>query len=151
MENSQEEPKNKISIGLVVSKSHLQENRLFPDETKREIPEAPYYLLVFISRERDVKMSCLPTDISDIKKILINLKEFSPNLVKGISKVMNQMQLSKDILHTTGLCYEMENCFYETYLLGEKLQGDFIEKLKQEFLSVPKILNVNIETINVLT
>ena len=114
--------KNKISIGKILSKEDFR-STIFPEEVKYEINEAPYYLLIFISREDSIKISCFPAHTQNIKKILIKLIEFSPDLVKGISTVLNELNLSRDILHTTGICYELENCFYETYLLGFAIAG----------------------------
>lgn len=143
------EEKNKISVGMIITNEELNNNRIFPSEIKEEILSSPYYLLIFISREDVVKISCFPTKKNNIKKILIKLKEFSPDLVKGISNVLNELNLSKDILHTTGLCYEMEKCFYETYLIGDTIDSGQlnVETLKNKFMSVAKVINVLIEDI----
>ena len=140
--------KNKISIGKILSKEDFNAT-IFPEEVKDEINDAPYYLLIFISREDSIKISCFPTQTQDIKKILIKLTEFTPDLVKGISTVLNKLNLSKDILHTTGICYELENCFYETYLLGNSLDSGetSINAIKEKFLAIDKIVNIVIEDI----
>ncbi len=141
--------KNKISVGLIISKEELNKNPMIPEEILKEIIETPYYLLIYISREDVVKISCFPTKTNNIKKILISLKEFSPDLVKGISTVIKDLNLNKKILHTTGLCFSMENCYYETYLLGDSISDEIsvIESIKDKFLAVPKILEVKIEII----
>jgi len=143
------EEKNKISVGMIITNEELNNNRIFPSEIKEEILSLPYYLLIFISREDVVKISCFPTKKNNIKKILIKLKEFSPDLVKGISNVLNELNLSKDILHTTGLCYEMEKCFYETYIMSDTIDSGQlnVETLKNKFMSVAKVINVLIEDI----
>jgi len=143
------EEKNKISVGMIITNEELNNNRIFPPEIKEEILSSPYYLLIFISREDVVKISCFPTKKNNIKKILIKLKEFSPDLVKGISNVLNELNLSKDILHTTGLCYEMEKCFYETYIMSDTIDSGQlnVETLKNKFMSVAKVINVLIEDI----
>ena len=140
--------KNKISVGLIITKNDL-DSTLFPEEVKAEIITSPNYLLIFISREDSIKISCFPTGTENIKKILIKLIEFSPELVKGISTVLNDLNLSKDILHTTGICYELENCFYETYLNGDALNsGNFsLEEVKQKFMSISQVVNVIMEDI----
>lgn len=147
METNNSSQKNKISIGLIINNDELSKNPIFPSEIKEEILESNYYLLIFISREDVVKISCFPTKNKNIKKILIKLKEFSPDLVKGISNVLNELNLSKEILHTTGLCYEMEKCFYETYLIGDMLDTGklTVDIIKQKFMSVANVLNVMIE------
>ena len=146
--NNSIKQKNKISIGKILSKDDFK-STIFPGEVKNEINDAPYYLLIFISREDSIKISCFPTQTQDIKKILIKLTEFTPDLVKGISTVLNELNLSKDILHTTGICYQLENCFYETYLLGDFLDsGEIsINAIKEKFLAIDKIVNVVIEDI----
>ncbi|MFX0075932.1 MAG: hypothetical protein ACFE96_10850 [Candidatus Hermodarchaeota archaeon] len=148
--NNSVKQKNKISIGKILSKEDFNAT-IFPDEVKYEINEAPYYLFIFISREDSIKISCFPAQTQNIKKILIKLIEFSPDLVKGISTVLNELNLSRDILHTTGICYELENCFYETYLLGDSLDSGTIsiEAIKNKFMAIDKIVNVVIEDIPV--
>jgi hypothetical protein len=152
METDNSNQKNKISIGLIINKDELSKNPIFPSEIKEEIQDSPYYLLIFISREDVVKISCFPTKNNNIKKILVKLKEFSPDLVKGISNVLNDLNLSKEILHTTGLCYEMEKCFYETYLIGDMIDaGELtIDTITEKFMSVANVLNVKIEDIPTL-
>ncbi|MHA2391925.1 MAG: hypothetical protein ACXAEX_08135 [Promethearchaeota archaeon] len=149
METDNAEQKNKISVGLIINNNELNNNPIFPSEIKEEISNSPYYLLIFISREDVVKISCFPTQNKNIKKILIKLKEFSPDLVKGISNVLNELNLSKEILHTTGLCYEMEKCFYETYLIGDIIDSGqlTLENLQNKFMAVANVINVEIENI----
>ena len=143
------EKKNRISIGLIVSREDLDKNPLFPADVIKEIQEMPYYLLIFVAREDVVKISCLPSQTNNIKKILIKLMEFSPDLVKGISSILNELNLSKNILHTTGLCYEMEKCFYETYLNWEKVKSNkvSVDTINKKFMALSKVLSVNIEDI----
>lgn len=153
METDKSAQKNKISIGLTLSNNELNSNPLFPSEIKEEILNSPFYLLIFISREDVVKISCFPTKNRNIKKILVKLKEFSPDLVKGISNVLNDLNLSKGILHTTGLCYEMEKCFYETYIIGESIDSNELtaEIIKDKFMTVANVISVDIEDIPTLT
>ncbi|MFW9896022.1 MAG: hypothetical protein ACFFD7_09495 [Candidatus Thorarchaeota archaeon] len=149
MEADNDAQKNKISLGLIITKNELENNPIFPTEIKDEILESNYYLLIFISREDVVKISCFPTRNNNIKKILIKLKEFSPDLVKGISNVLNELNLSKEILHTTGLCYEMEKCFYETYLIGDLIDSGELSAsdIQTKFMSVANVLDVHIEAV----
>ncbi|MHA1670854.1 MAG: hypothetical protein ACTSV5_09780 [Promethearchaeota archaeon] len=143
-----DEHKKKISTGLIITKETLNQT-IFPEEIKVEISKTPYYLLIFISREDVIKISCFPTKTNSIKKILIKLEEFSPEIVKGISEVLNKLNLIKDILHTTGICYELENCFYETYLIGNLLDQnpEYDKKIEQEFITIPRVNSVVIEDI----
>ena len=152
METDNSTEKNKISLGLIINNEELSKNPIFPSEIKEEILNSPYYLLIFISREDVVKISCFPTKNKNIKKILVKLKEFSPDLVKGISNVLNDMNLSNEILHTTGLCYEMEKCFYETYLIGDMVDaGELtVDTIKDKFMSVANVISVMIEDIPAL-
>jgi hypothetical protein len=142
--NNEGKQKNKISVGLIISKDDFN-STIFPEEVKSEIIDTPY------SREDSIKISCFPTKTKNIKKILIKLIEFSPDLVKGISTVLGKLNLSQDILHTTGICYELEKCFYETYLLGDSLNTGGItnEEIKKNFLAIDKVVNVEIEDISI--
>jgi len=152
LKNNMGKQKNKISTGLIITKDELN-STIFPEEVKNEIIESPYYLLIFIARDDVIKISCFPTKTNVIKKILIKLVEFSPDLVKGISNILNELNLSKDILHTTGICYELENCFYETYLVGDNLDTKDVtaDTVKEKFMSISKVVNVIIENISVLS
>ena len=149
METDNGAQKNKISVGQIITNNELDNNPIFPSEIKEEILDSPYYLLIFISREDVVKISCFPTKKKNIKKILIKLREFSPDLVKGISNVLNELNLSKEILHTTGLCYEMERCYYETYLIGDVVEsGELsVDKIKEKFMGVANVIDVQIEAV----
>ncbi|MHA1272348.1 MAG: hypothetical protein ACTSQP_16335 [Promethearchaeota archaeon] len=148
METEKKDEKNKISVGLIISRDEIEKNKIFPDEVKKEIAKADFYLLIYISREDVVKISCFPSKTDNIKKILVRLKEFSPELVKGISYVLKELKLSEDIIHTTGLCYEMENCFYETYLIGDFFQSEEnIKKVKENFMAIGEVISVIIEDI----
>ncbi|MCK4383271.1 MAG: hypothetical protein KAW66_08260 [Candidatus Lokiarchaeota archaeon] len=149
METENGAQKNKISVGQIITHNELANNPIFPSEIKEEILDSPFYLLIFISREDVVKISCFPTKNKNIKKILIKLKEFSPDLVKGISNVLNELNLSEEILHTTGLCYEMEKCFYETYLIGDIIDsGELsLENIKDKFIAVANVISVHIESV----
>ncbi len=149
METDNGAQKNKISVGQIITSKELDNNPIFPSEIKEAILNSPYYLFIFISREDVVKISCFPTKNKNIKKILIKLKEFSPDLVKGISNVLNELNLSKEILHTTGLCYEMEKCFYETYLIGDVIDSGELstDNIKEKFMGVANVIEVQIEAV----
>jgi len=149
METDNGAQKNKISVGQIITHDELYNNPIFPSEIKEEILDSSFYLLIFISREDVVKISCFPTKKKNIKKILIKLREFSPDLVKGISNVLNELNLSKEILHTTGLCYEMEKCFYETYLIGDIIDsGELsLDNIKDKFMGVANVIDVQIEAV----
>ena len=151
MNSEKDTPKNKISNGLIIDNEQLHSNVIFSNEIKDEVMDAPFYLLIFISREDVVKISCFPTKTNSIKKILIKLEEFSPNLVKGISSVLRELNLSKEVLHTTGLCYELSDCYYETYVNGDDLDTEDIEEIKRAFLSIEKVNAVIFEEVELLT
>jgi len=71
--NTESKNKNKISLGLIITKEDLN-STLFPDEVKDEITESPYYLLIFISREDVIKVSCFPTNTNfDVIDTLIKI------------------------------------------------------------------------------
>ncbi len=149
IENTEESQKNKISVGLILSNDDLKSNPIFPKEVINELVDTAYYLFIFISREDGIKISCFPTKTNNIKKILIKLKEFSNDLVQGIADILKKLNLNKEILHTTGVCYEMENCFYETYLIGDNMSliDSSTESIKEKFMSIVNIINVSIEDI----
>lgn len=151
MEADKNDEKNKISVGLIISRDQMDNNEIFLKEIREEIEKTEYYLLIYISRKDIIKISCFPSNTKNIKKILVKLKEFSPELVKGISYALNELKLNKDIIHTTGLCYEMENCFYETYLIGDFFKSEEnIKKVEESFMAIGEVISVRIEDIPIL-
>jgi len=108
-------------------------------------------LLIFISREDVLKINCFPTKTKIVKKILIKLEEFSPNLVNGISDVLKELDLRKYVLHITGLCYEVKDCYYEAFIIGDDLAHEDIDEVKRRFLLIEKVIDVIFEDIQILS
>ncbi|MHA1719477.1 MAG: hypothetical protein ACTSWX_05255 [Promethearchaeota archaeon] len=143
MENDE---KKQISYGKLMLKSDFEKNTFIPNNVREKLKTAPYYLFIFIPADDIVKLSIFPCQNNDIKKILIRLKEFSPDLVKGISDVLKKFNLDVGTIHTTGLCFEAINCFYETYVDATTLREKniLIENVKKEFLNVQRVKEVKI-------
>ncbi len=139
----------KISKGLVVKKEEILSNSIIPKEIIRSVKETPYYLLIFIIREEIIKINLFPIDTNNIKKILINLVEFSPELVNAISENLKQLQLKDHILFTTGICYSEEACYYESYLNLKNIENGekILNEIENAFKNLPKVLKVIIEDI----
>ncbi len=142
--------KSPLSVGKIVNKEHFLKCDLIPQEVKEIIgKKGEYFLLIFVPREDIVKASFFPCKDAHIEKILIKLSEFSPELVKGISEVLKELKLAEHILHTTGLCFSSEACFYESYLHLSPDENIAIGTVKDAFSQVPKVLDVVIEPIPV--
>ncbi len=145
MENDEE--KKQISYGKLMQKKDFDENALgIPKNVREKLKSTPYYLFIFIPGDDIIKLSIFPCQNNDVKKILIRLKEFSPDLVKGISDVLKKFNLDVGTIHTTGLCFEAINCFYETYVDATALRKEniSIEKVREEFLNVHRVKEVKI-------
>ena len=96
-----------------------------------------------------MKINIFPIENKTIKKILINLTDFSPELVNSISTILKDLNLSDCILHTTGICYAEEFCYYETYINIANLNeiNITLEKIKEDFSNIPRSNKVMIEDI----
>jgi hypothetical protein len=142
----------KVSIGLIISSEDIKSNKIIPKGMIKSLDEPPYYLFIYIFREKIAKINIFPVENRSIKKILINLEDFSPDLVKNISNVFKKSNLSDYILHSTGVCYSEEFCFYENYLTIEKIKGKIaiLDEMKNNLLKIPKVIDVFIEDIPVL-
>lgn len=141
------ENKKQISYGKLISKKDFASTSVIPIEVKEELKKSgEYYLWIFIPGEDIIKLSVYPCPSSSIKKILIRLKEFSPDLVKGISEVLKNFQLGDATIHTTGLCFSGQNCFYETYVDASELAAKALslEKIKENFKNVHKVVSVEL-------
>ena len=138
--------RKQISYGYLLSKENFENTPLIPPAAKRILKKGEYYLLIFIPGEELLKISSIPVEHSDIKKILIRLKEFSPDLVKGISDILKNYNLGDSTIHTTGLCFSGINCFYETYVDATKATTLKIslEGIKNEFKKIPRVEDVQV-------
>ena len=147
------EERKQISYGVLVSRADFEKNPFIPEKVKKALKESPYYLNIFIPSDEILKVSLFPVKNRDIKKVLIRLKEFSPELVKGISEVLKNFNLGQSTIHTTGLCFESINCFYETYIDGTSFTQKNLswDKIVDEFNKVPRVEEVKIIDITVLT
>ena len=145
------EDKKQISYGKLISQKNFKKSQFIPEKIHSKLKDSPYYLFIYIPADDIIKISVFPCQHQTIKKILIRLKEFSPDLVKGISDVLKNFNLGDGTIHTTGLCFEAINCFYETYLIADAFKsatsGITIESIKEKFKSVAKVINVIIEDI----
>ncbi len=142
--------KSPLSVGKIVSKAHFLKCELIPEEVKDIIAKkGDFFLMIFVPREDIVKASFFPCRDAHIEKILIKLSEFSPELVKGISEVLKELKLAEHILHTTGLCFSSEACFYESYLHLSPDENISTDTVKHAFSQVPKVLDVVIEPVAV--
>ncbi|MHA1775236.1 MAG: hypothetical protein DRO88_05945 [Promethearchaeia archaeon] len=140
--------KKQISFGKLIDQARYKKTTSIPDKVKEKIAQTPYYLFIYIPSDEILKISVFPIKSARIKKILIRLKEFSPELVKGISEIMKKFNLGNSTIHTTGLCFEKINCYYETYVSIDDLPIS-LEKLRKEFLKVPRVEGVKIIDIQV--
>ena len=141
-----EQEKKQISYGKLMQKKDFDANTSIPTSVREKIKSTPYYLFIFIPADDLIKLSIFPCQNNDVKKILIRLKEFSPDLVNGISDVLKKFNLHIGTIHTTGLCFEAINCFYETYIDAATLREKniSIEKVRDEFLKVQRVKEVKI-------
>jgi hypothetical protein len=142
------EEKKQISFGKLITREAFLSNTCIPDDVKGKLDEVPFYLFIFIPGDEILKISVFPTKHSNIKKILIRLKEFAPELVKGISDILKNFKLGSGTIHTTGLCFEKIDCFYETYVSSSDIPIS-LDAIKAEFLKVPRVESVQIIDIQV--
>ncbi|TFH27687.1 MAG: hypothetical protein E4G98_05940 [Promethearchaeota archaeon] len=137
------EEKKQISYGKLISREDFMSDRCMPADVKNKLEDVPHYLFIFIPSDEILKISVFPSKNPTIKKILIRLKEFSPELVKGISDILKNFKLGSSTIHTTGLCFENINCFYETYMSVVDMPTS-MDEIKAEFMKVPRVEEVSI-------
>ncbi|MHA1674792.1 MAG: hypothetical protein ACTSYI_14350 [Promethearchaeota archaeon] len=143
MEEEKIEDKKQISYGKLISREDFISDKCIPAGVKKKLEDVPYYLFIFIPSDEILKISVFPTKHPVIKKILIRLKEFSPDLIKGISDILKNFKLGSSTIHTTGLCFESINCFYETYMSVVDMPAS-MDEIRAEFLKVPRVEEVSI-------
>ena len=136
-----------ISYGRLLKAQDFQASSFIPENVRKSLKStSPFYLFIYIPADEIIKISIFPVPNPTIKKLLLRLKEFSPDLVKGISGVLKNFDLGDGTIHTTGLCFESINCFYETYLdlTNIERRNISIDEIRQEFLKVPRVDSVEI-------
>ena len=140
------EVSKQISYGRLLSDHDFKSSAFIPENVRSGLKLSAYYLFIYIPADEIIKISIFPVRNATIKKLLLRLKEFSPDLVKGISGVLKNFDLGDGTIHTTGLCFESVNCFYETYLdlTNIEKRNISIEEIRQEFLKVPRVDSVEI-------
>ncbi len=146
MSNIENEKKKQISYAKLISKDDYQNLGVVPDPVKKTLKKTgDFYLWVYIPGEDILKLSIYPLASDSISKILIRLEEFSPELIKGISEILQKLELGDNTIHTTGLCFSGENCYYETYINTASLSGKLTkERVEGEFSSIAKIREVKV-------
>jgi len=138
--------KKSLSSAQIVSLNMFRDSKIICTEIKKTIDEAPDYLFIYFPSESQSKINIFPIE-TKIFKLLIKLQKFSPQLVKGISEVLKEMQVDENLIHTTGLCFSNDECYYETYM--KEIDSDpkeMAEKLRKisfvldvEFVEINKI------------
>jgi hypothetical protein len=152
MESSDEILERKeISYAKLVSRAELLDSAVVPKMPGGlgKLRESDNYLVICIPSDANLKVSVFPSG-RNIKKLLIKLEQFSAQLVKGISDVLKLFNLTGDtIIHTTGLCFSGQHCFYETYLNADAIQDpEVLASVQTEFKKVDSVERSEIVDIN---
>src|SRR6056297_1477988 len=136
-----DQEKTQISYAKLISKENYMETAVIPGSVKGRLKkDGDFYLWIYIPGEDILKLSIYPIKSNEIQKILIHLEEFSPDLIKGISDILQKLDLGDHTIHTTGLCFSGENCYYETYIdVSEFEEKITTEKVMNEFDKIGKI------------
>ena len=143
--------RQQISYGKLIPRKKYMESQFIPDQIRSHLAETPYYLYIYVPADEIIKVSIFACKTANIQKILIRLKEFAPELVKGISTVLKNFNLGAGTIHTTGLCFESTRCFYETYVDATVMEkkGLSLDHIKKEFLAVNRVEEVIIKEITI--
>ena len=143
--------RQQISYGKLIPRNKYMESPFIPDQIRSHLAENPYYLYIYVPADEIIKVSIFACKTANIKKILIRLKEFAPELVKGISSVLKNFNLGAGTIHTTGLCFESTKCYYETYVDATVMEQKnlSLEQIREEFLAVNRVEEVIIKEITI--
>lgn len=147
----QQNERQQISFGKLITRENYITSPFIPGQIRSHLADTPYYLYIFVPADEIIKVSIFACKSGNIKKILIRLKEFAPELVKGISTVLKNFKLSEGTIHTTGLCFESTRCFYETYVDATvmKEKNLSLDKIREEFSKVNRVEEVIIKDITI--
>ena len=148
MSETDDKEKKELSFGKIITEEQFKKEPIIPDEIKKGIQKTPFYLLIFIPGEKQVKMNLFPTGTRSIKKILVKLTQFSPAIVKDISDVLKDM--NEHMIHTTGICFAQNpiGCFYETYINMTNISKDQMESVRKRLVQVPSVLKFDVLSIS---
>jgi hypothetical protein len=103
------------------------------------------FLVIFIPRSDNLKISIIPCKSSEILKILVHLTEFSPQTVKSIAEIIYDLKIST--VHTSGICFHDLECCYEAYVEIQEKKND-LKFIREKFLKIPQCKAVDLEIIS---
>jgi len=147
---TEQNEKNYISLGKLVKQEELKSIKFIPKELFTTLKKSENYLFVFIPNEKQGKISIFPVKSVNIKKILIKVDSFNPELVQDISKVLRELKLNESLIYTNGLCFSQnKGCFYETYAYFDTIENKIsITEFKKKFMNISKVNDICIIDIN---
>jgi hypothetical protein len=116
-----------------------------PEEVLSKLTDATdNFLVIFIPRSDNLKISIIPCKSAEILKILVHLTEFSPQTVKSIADIIYDLKIST--VHTSGICFHDLECCYEAYVEVQEIYD--LKFIREEFLKIPQCTAVDLEIIS---
>lgn len=135
----------KISKGILLARNQLT-NICIPDEVLSKLTAMEKnFLVIFMPRADDIKISIIPCEAPEVLKILVHLIEFSPQTVKSIADIIYEMKIST--IHTSGICFHNMECCYEAYV--EISNENKLEEIKKKFIEIPECKGVDLEIVKI--
>lgn len=146
MERESKSERKELSYAKLVSRESFSHSIFIPDKFENFIPEGNNLLLKFVPSDEGLRISILPCESKEVKKILIRLEQFSTEIITEIQKIINKYDINKVVVNTSGICFKAEKCFYEIYIDYHKFEDLQInlDQFKEELMNSPSIHNVNI-------
>ncbi|MCP4761696.1 MAG: hypothetical protein GY870_07940 [archaeon] len=138
-----------LSYGKIINYENFIEESLFSEELKNKIHKEKFYLIINIPGEKNAKINIFPIKTKSVKKVLVKLSEFSPELVKGISEILKEEKLDENMVHTTGLCFSSSGCYYESYFAIDDISDSRLIEIRNKFKKIHNVIDLIIKNVDI--
>ncbi|MHA1793449.1 MAG: hypothetical protein ACTSVI_12435 [Promethearchaeota archaeon] len=139
--------RKRISKGILLPGDKLKTLSIPIDVIGRLTSSNKNYLVIFIPKDEDVKISILPCHSKAIMKISVYLNEFSPKTVKSIAEIIYDLNIHT--IHTSGLCFQDKKCCYEAYIEMNDNDINRVSFIREKFIKIDGCIGVDVEILEV--
>ncbi len=109
-------------------------------------PEGAKQAIIILAPNTKI-IRIIPTPTDTVIKININIGKLSPDFLRNMGSIFIKMGIKT--LFSTGLCFTSSACVYEGYLDSSELQSVTIDDIHKEFMQIPGVSTVTIDTLTV--
>ncbi|GAB4326431.1 MAG: hypothetical protein Kow0069_32910 [Promethearchaeota archaeon] len=108
--------------------------------------DCAYCFFVYRKRPKGIRIDLVPVHSETVLKLTVVFSDISPALLRSISGVLEEM--NAEVVFTSGICLDEDNCVYEAYLEAE---GINYEELVSRIVNQKFVESVDVKRVHLLT